>query len=221
MIMNYPKINTLFKRDENNIIIPSQFTEHSFEYLKDNKWECTEKIDGTNIHVDLISNEFGEISLIYNGRTNKANIPEHLLSKLKVIFNKDVLSEYFKISSMTEIRLFGEGYGAKIQKGGNYISNDVDFILFDININGIWLKRESIEQISKDLGLKIVPIIGYMTMKEAIDYAYKGFKSTISENKDYLAEGLVLKTPDGLLDRTGRRIVTKIKTVDFIKLRNK
>ena len=60
-----------------------------------------------------------------------------------------------------------------------------------------------------------------MTIKEAIEYVDKGFKSTISENKDYIAEGLVLKTPDGLLDRTGQRIVTKIKTVDFIKLRNK
>jgi hypothetical protein len=56
-----------------------------------------------------------------------------------------------------------------------------------------------------------------MTLKEAIDYVKQGFKSTIAENKDYDAEGLVLKTPNGLLRRNGERLITKIKTVDFRK----
>lgn len=30
------------------------------------------------------------------------------------------------------VTVFGEGYGVKIQKGGNYISDDVNFILFDV-----------------------------------------------------------------------------------------
>ena len=49
----YQKIQTLFLRDDKNIIIPDQFTYPEFEYLKDNKWECTEKIDGTNIRIEL------------------------------------------------------------------------------------------------------------------------------------------------------------------------
>ena len=32
--MEYPKINTLFKRDDKNIIIPSQYTCEEFNYLK-------------------------------------------------------------------------------------------------------------------------------------------------------------------------------------------
>lgn len=59
--------------------------------------------------------------------------------------------------------------------------------------------------------------MGYMTIPEAIEYVKKGFKSTIAENKDYDAEGLVLKTPCGLLKRDGERLITKIKTVDFRK----
>ena len=43
--MEYPKINTLFKRDDNNIIIPSEFTIPEFTYLQNNIFECTEKID--------------------------------------------------------------------------------------------------------------------------------------------------------------------------------
>lgn len=219
--MNYPKINTLFKRDENNIIIPTEFTTSEFEYLLNNKWECTEKIDGTNIHVDFICSDNGNINMSINGRTDKSDIPQHLFNKIKNIFNLENITNYFDFKPNTEIRIFGEGYGCKIQKGGNYIKDDVNFILFDININGVWLKREDIEKISEDLEINIVPIIGYMTIPEAIKYVDNGFKSTISENKEYLAEGLVLKTPFGFKDRMGNRIITKIKTVDFIKLRNK
>lgn len=116
------------------------------------------------------------------------------------------------------VTIFGEGYGVKIQKGGNYISNGVGFILFDVRIGNWWLKREALEEVAKQLEIPIVPLIGYMTIPEAIEFVRNGFKSTIAENKDYEAEGLVLKTPDGLLGRNGERLITKIKTKDFRQL---
>ena len=118
------------------------------------------------------------------------------------------------------ITIFGEGYGMKIQKGGNYIKNDVGFILFDIRVGNWWLQRDALEEIAKQLEIPIVPLIGYMTIPEACEYVKKGFKSTIAENKDYDAEGLVLKTQHGLLFRNGQRIITKIKTCDFQKYKN-
>ena len=218
----YQKIQTLFKRDERNIIIPDQFTYPEFEVLKDLKWECTEKIDGTNIRIELESSGNPEDGIImsFKGRTDKAIIPEHLLTKLNWLFDRERLMEVFNITDETRdcnITLYGEGYGAKIQKGGNYISNDVNFILFDVKIGKWWLDRESIKDIANKLGINIVPLMGYMTIPEAIEYVKKGFKSTIAENKDYDAEGLVLKTPCGLLKRDGERLITKIKTVDFRK----
>lgn len=219
--MEYQKINTLFKRDEKNIIIPSEFTLPEFEYLKYNKWECTEKIDGTNIRIEL-SIEDDEVNMEFKGRTDNANIPSHLLEKLNFLFNKEHLIEVFNLKEKPcNITIFGEGYGVKIQKGSNYISDDVNFILFDIKIGNWWLSRESLENIAHKLNIPIVPLIGYMTIPEAIEYVEKGFKSTIAENKDYDAEGLVLKTPNGLLLRDRERLITKIKTVDFIKLKNK
>lgn len=218
----YQKIQTLFKRDERNIIIPDQFTYPEFEVLKDLKWECTEKIDGTNIRIELESSGNPEDGIImsFKGRTDKAIIPEHLLTKLNWLFDRERLMEVFNITDETQdynITLYGEGYGAKIQKGGNYISNDVNFILFDVKIGKWWLDRESIKDIANKLGINVVPLMGYMTIPEAIEYVKKGFKSTIAENKDYDAEGLVLKTPCGLLKRDGERLITKIKTVDFRK----
>lgn len=218
----YQKIQTLFKRDERNIIIPDQFTYPEFEILKDLKWECTEKIDGTNIRIELESSGNPEDGIImsFKGRTDKAVIPEHLLTKLNWLFDRERLMEVLNITDETQdcnITLYGEGYGAKIQKGGNYISNDVNFILFDVKIGKWWLDRESIKDIANKLGISAVPLMGYMTIPEAIEYVKKGFKSTIAENKDYDAEGLVLKAPCGLLKRDGERLITKIKTVDFRK----
>lgn len=218
----YQKIQTLFKRDERNIIIPDQFTYPEFEVLKDLKWECTEKIDGTNIRIELESSGNSEDGIImsFKGRTDKAVIPEHLLTKLNWLFDREHLMEVLNITDETQdcnITLYGEGYGAKIQKGVNYISNDVNFILFDVKIGKWWLDRESIKDIANKLGINAVPLMGYMTIPEAIEYVKKGFKSTIAENKDYDAEGLVLKAPCGLLKRDGERLITKIKTVDFRK----
>lgn len=216
----YQKIQTLFKRDEKNIIIPSMFTLPEFEYLKGCKWEATEKIDGTNMRVELIPNKDGIVSMGFRGRTDKAEIPKHLFIRMNCLFDSDRLIDYFYSECTDEfpnITLYGEGYGTKIQKGGNYIKNGVDFILFDVKVGNWWLSREACEKIASDFNLKIVPLMGYMTIQEAINFVKKGFKSTIAENKDYDAEGLVLKTPYGLRLRNGERLITKIKTCDFQK----
>ena len=43
----YQKINTIFKRDEHNIIMPyDELTQPEFEYLRNLKWHCEEKVDG-------------------------------------------------------------------------------------------------------------------------------------------------------------------------------
>ena len=223
--MEYQKINTLFLRDEKKVIIPSSFTCDEFEYLKDCKWECTEKINGTNIRV-YISREYdGEDDWLYGisfmGRTNNSTIPEHLNLKLQQIFYRvDWKTVFPSLMPGDSVCLYGEGYGNKIQKGSSYISNDVDFILFDVKYNNWWLERKNCEDIANKCGIKIVPIVGYMTIPEAIDLVKKGFKSSISEDKNLIAEGLVLKTPQGLLSRDGKRIITKIKHNDFVKFKN-
>lgn len=227
MNTEYQKINTLFMRDENNIIIPDMFTCPEFEYLKDLKWETTEKIDGTNIRVELYfgaqyDDEPIECRMKIKGRTEAAQLPTHLTMKLDSLFGQINWLEIFPtVIAGTTVVLYGEGYGAKIQKGGNYIKNDVGFILFDVKVNNWWLNRDACQDIASKLNIPIVPFIGYMTLPEAIEYVKAGFKSVIAENKDYDAEGLVLKTPYGLQFRNGERIITKIKTVDFRKYKNK
>ena len=241
----YQKINTIFKRNQNlgkyhNCIMPEEgFTQPEFEFLRGCKFECTEKIDGTSMSVHIIPVDYTDIgnsfkvnyTVEYHGKTEKADTPKHLQTKMEQLFPAEKMLEVFNKNVTYEnvedaikevnhgkVIVFGEGYGVKIQKGGNYISNDCGFILFDVTVDGMFLLRESLEDIASKLEIPIVPLIGYMTVDEAIEFVKKGFKSTIAENKDYDAEGLVLKTPMGLLNRKGERIITKIKTCDFRQL---
>lgn len=218
----YQKINTLYKRDmQNNKQIIIGDYDPNIEYLKDIKWECTEKIDGTNICISWDGH-----SRIFHGRTTKADIPKHLLQVLENLFPVDLLQKVFplkydenKVEIPMQIDLFGEGYGYKIQKiGSSYLKEQVSFILFDIRIDSWWLLRDSLEDIAKQLNIDIVPVIGYFTLYEAELMVRNGFKSTIAENKECEAEGLILKTTLGLNDRRGKRIITKIKTVDYRNL---
>lgn len=216
--MEYPKIQTFFMRDTKNLIIPDSCTRPEFGYLKQNLWECTEKIDGTNMRVEIHCDENDEVSCRYCGRTEKANIPPHLLQKMQSLFDNVNWKEIFgNLTPNTHITIFGEGYGAKIQKGGNYIKDGVNFILFDVRVGNWWLTRANCADIAQKLNIPIVPLLGLYTIDEAINIVKNGFKSTIAENKDYDAEGIVLKTTAGLLDRGGNRIITKLKTCDFRK----
>ena len=55
--MEYPKIQTLFMRDKKGLIIPDSNTRPEFEYLRKDLWECTEKIDGTNMRIEIHCDE--------------------------------------------------------------------------------------------------------------------------------------------------------------------
>jgi len=213
----YHKINTIFKRDMENgaKIIEDSYADPAVEFLKDNQWVFTEKVDGTNIRV-MWNGE----AVTFGGKTDNAQMPVFLLYKLQELFEGTVKRKMFeeKFGIVTEevpqVCLYGEGYGAKIQKGGgNYIKDGVNFVLFDVKIGDSWLERENIEDIAKFFGLKVVPILGEGTLQEAIEMTRKGFNSTWG---DFISEGIVARPKVELKDRRGNRIITKIKHRDFI-----
>jgi hypothetical protein len=212
----YHKIQTCFKRDEKTKhIIENYWTLPEFEFLKDNQWVFTEKVDGTNIRV-MWNGE----SVVFGGKTDNASIPVPLLYELQKLFEGTVKKQLFKETFlsdkdgeiMTEVCLYGEGYGAKIQKGGGHYSQTPKFVLFDVKIGDWFLLREDVEDIAKKLGIDIVPIVGQGTLTEAIELVRKGQKSTWG---DFIAEGLVLRPATELKTRRGDRLITKIKHKDF------
>ena len=246
----YQKINTIFKRDSRNLIIVGDYSDREVEYLKDLPWLAFEKIDGTNIRLEVTieivyseANEEGTHQLLgvnfkvdYKGKTDNAQIPpalrKHLeenypLEKILAAWGLKPFIPYeewkdHKWETIDDIPtkwiIYGEGYGANIQSGGGYIRNGVSFIVFDSKVNDLYLEWDSTKDIAEKLNAPTVPFIGKMTIEEAIDVVATGFKSTIAEDKNLDAEGLVLRPEVPIYDRMGRRIITKIKTVDFRKL---
>lgn len=217
-IPEYHKINTCFKRDtaNKNKIMLGEWSDPVFEYLQDNLWAWTEKVDGTNIRIHCNRDAMGDLMLSFRGRTDSAQIPGGLVNRLNLLFHTqeriDQLANMFPDGDVT---LFGEGYGAKIQKGGGNYKATQDFVLFDIKVGPIYLERHNVEDIAEKLGLDVVPILSVGTLNEAIESARLGVTSWWG---DFLAEGYVLRPVVEMCDRRGRRVITKIKHCDFLGL---
>jgi len=111
-----------------------------------------------------------------------------------------------------EAVLYGEGYGAKIQKNGGNYRQDQDFILFDVRCGDWWLKRSDVEDVAEKLGIDVVPMIGQGTLFDAVNFAKQRFKSKWG---DFEAEGIVARPAVELKTRGGQRLIAKIKCRDF------
>lgn len=206
----YPKIQTVYKRDPETkykTLLEGQYSLPEFEYLKDNEWEFTEKIDGTNI---LIMWD-GKGNITFSGRTNKAQIQKPLLEYLEGKY-PNFIEQFHTQFGETPVCLYGEGYGGKIQKMGKFYCDDPSFMLFDVRIGHWWLQREDIEKIGYYLLTDVVPIIGYGTLDTMVDECRRGFSSVLC---NYEAEGIVAKPTCNLLCRNRSRVITKLKCSDF------
>lgn len=208
-MVEYNKIDTVFNRDiyGTKRLIVDSWRNEAVEYLKDSRWRFTEKFDGTNIRVIWDGR-----SISFAGRTDKAIIPQHLLEYLNKTFSTQEVEQLFEqVYGDKQVILFGEGYGYKIQNGGNY-RNDVSFILFDVMIGENYQERQWVEETAVMLGIDVVPIVLEGTIEEAIEFVKKHPKSTVGTA---FMEGVVGRPAVELRDRTGKRIIVKIKYSDF------
>lgn len=238
----YHKINALYKRETSGPrkgkFIIGDWADPAFAYLAENRWEFTEKVDGTNIRVYL-NKARGFVTGRYAGRSDNADIPKPLLEHLGEVFpvvtnevrylptqeqekrNQEIY-DWMNRNGLTEVVLYGEGYGPKIQGGGKY-RNDQSFVLFDVKIGDFWLARGDVNDIADKLGIDSVPVIGFGTLYDAIDLVthrpavgvFRAYDGLQSEWGPFEAEGIVARPVVPLFNRKGERIITKIKAVDF------
>lgn len=211
----YTKIETVYKRDIDGTkkLIEGNFRNEAVEFLKDKDWIFTEKVDGTNIGIVWDGHKVS-----YQGRTERAQIPAHLTNKLISIFGTNEAEEMFEQTfGEKNVVLFGEGYGAKIQKGGgNYIPDDCGFILFDVYMadSDTWLKRGSAYEVAMAFGVPIVPVVMVGTIEKAVDFIKGQPKSLI--NSAHEMEGVVGRPVVDFYDRNHDRLIVKIKVRDFV-----
>lgn len=206
--MLYPKIESPFKRHtegpERNRLDLGAWSRPEFELLKNLPWEWTEKVDGTNVRVI-----WDGYKVTFGGRTDDAQMPVTLLTALTGMFPEELMEQQF---GKTPAILYGEGYGAKIQKGGGNYRPDQSFVLFDVRVGDWWLLRDKIVAVANGLGIDMVPQFMVGSVPAAIQAVTLGMTSSWG---DFPMEGLVGKPPLGIQARNGDRLLMKIKTKDF------
>lgn len=208
----YHKIQTVFKRDPENrmkTLLDGEYSTPEFEYLAECEWVFTEKVDGTNIRV-MFQNDKGADKITFGGKSDNAQIPAPLVARLSERFLSQLHA--FVENFDDDVCLYGEGYGAKIQKGGGNYRPDQDFVLFDVRVGEWWLRRDDVENVAETLGLAIVPIIGSGSLADMVHMVRTGFNSTWGA---FRAEGIVARPEVELFARNGERIITKLKHKDF------
>ena len=220
------------------------------------EWILSEKIDGTNLriifdhyggvefrgrtdkaelHKDLVkhlmetfvdhdengepkdSGAFDRVVTVDYGNPTQASISYHDEPKLKA---KD------KFKALKGCILFGEGFGAGIQKGGGNYSPTKSFIAFDIwrdnNADrGQWYEWHTVQEITKELDIPMVqnyteelcPDLKHSTIAKLEEWIAK---KPISHFGRFDAEGIVIRPKWNLFDSRGGRIMLKIKVCDYV-----
>ncbi len=202
----YHKIETLYERDEVTHRLKQPLVLKNPVYGIIKTWQFTEKIDGTNIRC-----VWKDGKITFGGRTDNAQIHADLIRFLYENVTPEKMRAFFPDDS--EVVVYGEGFGAGIQKGGAY-QGTKGLIVFDVLVGTWWLSHENVMDVASKLGLPVVPYIGEMTLEEAVVMVKEGFKSKIGDGtKD--AEGLVGRPIEALFDKKGARLIVKLKTKDF------
>lgn len=202
-IIEYPKINTIWKRDpETHKIIEGQYSEDEFSAI--NRWLVTEKIDGMNIRV-IWNGEDVE----FRGRTDAAQLPPELLKYLTLTFNKPTMQKTFSYP----VILFGEGYGNKIQKVGHLYSDKQKFILFDVWQGDYFFDWHIVKDITDALGIDTVHSFGVLDTEFIIENIIKDEFSERDATSPF--EGVVCRSYPTLFNKYHNRIIWKLKVKDY------
>lgn len=175
--MEYPKIETLFVRDDETHKVTDVIRNRVYGIIK--TWHWTEKIDGTNIRL-----VWDKEKMTIAGRTDNASIPAKLIDYINSAVKLDYLKEAFANSTLV---VYGEGFGAGIQRGG----------LYRLGITS-WLEDDSGRRIEN------VEILDWVQTESEVR-----FKARLMDRKSITAvfrnvgDGYVWPSTDGIKEDTG------------------
>lgn len=218
----YHKIETLWKFDPiTKKHVPGAFYNRLVGLLKDNQWRFTEKIDGTNFRIYWDGHK-----LSYAGRTLSATFSKEQIAYIeKKLVNQNMETVFEQTFMEKSVVIYGELYGEKIQSGGDYVrlngtplsDDEIDFQVFDIMIEDVFLTYNSTEELSEQLGFKCVPIVLLGTIDDALEYLGEKHKNRTLKSlfSDAPLEGLIGVPTGDFYDRFGKRIIIKLKVRDL------
>lgn len=184
--MGYMHIDNLYKNQE---------------VLKHNPLWCMEKVDGTSSNIRWDGTELH----FFHGGANRESF-------LKVF--PDNLVDRFKRHGYTNITIYGEAYGGKLQGMSDVYGKELRFIAFDVKIDGVWQDVPVAKDIVEALGLEFVPT-KMVSNDIAILNAERDAGSTVAEwrgiGRGLKREGIVIKPYYETTDERGNRVIAKHK----------
>ena len=166
-----------------------------------NQWIDFEFVVGShNVEKGSDSQGFYDTNVWYE-IADKYNIKEKMWNFVKKL-GKDTIGSNFVI--------YGEIYGNGIQKGYDYGLKDMEFVGFDLMIDGEYQNQQTTDKIIRvNLELPHVPVLftGYWSKEIQDSYV---FNNNISGTK-IPHEGVVVKTLDGKRDK-----ISKVINPDYL-----
>jgi hypothetical protein len=170
---------------------------------------CHGKIHGTSAHMSFKNNELK----FFSGGSDFLTFCS--------LFNKEELLEKFKAMSLnpeTEITVFGESYGGKLQGMKETYGDKLKFVAFEVNINDCWLNVPKAESFVKSLGLDFVHYDKTETSIEKLNQLRDSDSVQAIKNgcgTGHIREGIVLRPLEEMIKNNGCRIISKHKGAKF------
>ncbi len=141
------------------------------------------------------------------------------------LFDEGLLNKKFKeLNIDTEVIIYGEGYGGKIQSMKNIYGNKLKFIAFSVKIGHSWLSVPKAEEFVKQFDIEFVDYEKISTDLKEIDRLRDKDSTQAIRNGMGLGkkrEGIVLRSLIELKKNNGSRIIVKHKRDDFKETRTK
>jgi len=209
-VPGYPKTDNLFSRNPDTKKCIPQIRRAEFAVV--NRWRVTEKIDGMNIRIALLPD--GRVFV--GGRTDKAQLPPKLVEYIRDTLDPDpMLSWRSEMFPDAPVVIYGEGYGAGIQKGGAYAS-EPRFCGFDAMVGGKMLPWSDATELIRRTNLETAPDLGVKSLADTMRSTLGGRLSMIAASADDppVSEGVIAVAEPQLYTRFGERVKFKLKWKD-------
>lgn len=173
--------------------------------------ECyaLEKIHGTSAHVSWDGKEIR----FFSGGANHAGF--------RSLFDAEALKKKFTEMGLgvgRSLTLYGEAYGGKEQGMSHTYGTMLKFIVFDVNIDDLWLSVDKADAFTKEVGLEFVHYVRIPAELKALDAerdapSVQAVRNGITEPKK--REGIVIRPVIELRKNNADRIISKHKGDEF------
>lgn len=187
------------------------------------KYIATEKIHGSNFQVGLtLDPDSGTVSISYGSRTTwLTEENEGEFYNFREVTDREDFQElienfcvYMREMDILNLRLYGELGGPGIQKGV-YYGEDKFIVFFDIMIDDKYLPPNKFLDLMSQLDLFkfVVPVVRiYDSLEEALEFDIETFESYYCPQANNIAEGVVIKPFDIIVDdQNGDQVLFYIK----------